>query len=79
MAPNPEKGLAIACNDLQIQQRYVVYPGTERIPLRHRAQAIGLAGIDVALGPAQPKPRLLSGMVRHSRGCKNFCANGQLL
>jgi hypothetical protein len=29
-------------NDLQIAQRYVVYPGLERIPLRHGAQAIGL-------------------------------------
>lgn len=42
MAPSPEKGFAIACDDLQIAQRYVVYPGQERIPLRHGAQAIGL-------------------------------------
>jgi len=42
MAPSPEKGFAIACDDLQIAQRYVVYPGLERIPLRHGAQAIGL-------------------------------------
>ncbi|MBK5206744.1 MAG: ATP-binding protein [Polaromonas sp.] len=42
MAPGPEKGFALACDDLQIKQRYVVYPGTERIPLRHGAQAIGL-------------------------------------
>jgi hypothetical protein len=42
MAPSPEKGFAIACDDLQITQRYVVYPGFERIPLRHGAQAIGL-------------------------------------
>jgi len=42
MAPSLEKGFAIACDDLQIAQRYVVYPGTERIPLRHGAQAIGL-------------------------------------
>lgn len=42
MAPSPEKGFAIACDDLQITQRYVVYPGLERIPLRHGAQAIGL-------------------------------------
>lgn len=42
MAPSPEKGFALACDDLQIEQRYVVYPGTERIPLRHGAQAIGL-------------------------------------
>jgi hypothetical protein len=42
MAPSPEKGFAIACDDLQIAQRYVVYPGQERIPLRQGAQAIGL-------------------------------------
>ena len=42
MAPSPEKGFAIACDDLQIAQRYVVYPGQERVPLRHGAQAIGL-------------------------------------
>jgi predicted AAA+ superfamily ATPase len=42
MAPSPEKGFALACDDLQIEQRYVVYPGTERIPMRHGAQAIGL-------------------------------------
>ncbi|MDB5869095.1 MAG: ATPase [Polaromonas sp.] len=33
---------ALACDDLQIEQRYVVYPGTERIALCHGAQAIGL-------------------------------------
>jgi hypothetical protein len=42
MAPSPEKGFTIACDDLEITQRYVVYPGTDRIPLRHGAQAIGL-------------------------------------
>lgn len=42
MAPSLQKGFAIACDDLQIAQRYVVYPGQERIPLRHGAQAIGL-------------------------------------
>jgi predicted AAA+ superfamily ATPase len=41
-APSPERGFALACDDLKIEQRYVVYPGTERIPLRHGAQAIGL-------------------------------------
>lgn len=42
MAPSPERGFALACDDLRIEQRYVVYPGLERIPLRHGAQAIGL-------------------------------------
>jgi predicted AAA+ superfamily ATPase len=43
MAPSPEKGFAIACDDLQIAQRYVVYPGSERFALRQGAQAIGLS------------------------------------
>lgn len=42
MAPSPEKGFSVACDDLRITQRYVVYPGKERIPLRHGAQALGL-------------------------------------
>ncbi len=42
MAPSPGKGFALACDDMQIEQRYVVYPGTERIPMRHGAQVIGL-------------------------------------
>jgi predicted AAA+ superfamily ATPase len=41
-APNPERGFGVACDDLQITRRYVVYPGTERFGLRHGAQAIGL-------------------------------------
>ena len=41
-APSPAKGFAQACDDLGIAQRYVVYPGQERFPLRHDAQAIGL-------------------------------------
>ncbi len=42
MAPSPEKGSFVGCDDLNITQRYVVYPGTERFPLRQGAQAIGL-------------------------------------
>lgn len=42
MAPSPERGFSLACDDLQIEQRYGVYPGTEHIPLRRGAQAIGL-------------------------------------
>lgn len=41
-SPTPEKGFAIACDDLGITQRFVVYPGTERFALRHGAVAIGL-------------------------------------
>jgi predicted AAA+ superfamily ATPase len=49
MTPSPEKGFALACDDLQITQRYVVYPGQERIPLRHGAQAIGLLDLAALL------------------------------
>ena len=42
-APAPDKGFAIACDDLDIARRFVVYPGSERYPLRHRAEAIPLA------------------------------------
>jgi predicted AAA+ superfamily ATPase len=51
-APSPGKGFAQACDDLGVAQRWLVYPGTERYPLRHGAQAIGvveLAGLLPAL------------------------------
>ena len=44
-APLLERGFGQACQDLGIEQRWVVYPGTERFPLRHGAQAIGLADL----------------------------------
>jgi predicted AAA+ superfamily ATPase len=44
-APSPQKGFAIACDDLAITRRFVVYPGTERFPLRHGAEAIGLSAM----------------------------------
>ena len=37
-APSLERGFGQACQDLSVQQRWVVYPGTERFPLRHGAQ-----------------------------------------
>ena len=40
--PHLSKGFALACDDLGIPQRFVVYPGTERFPMRHGTQAIGL-------------------------------------
>lgn len=48
-APNPAKGFAQACDDLDITQRYVVYPGQERFALRHDAQAIGLHELSALL------------------------------
>ena len=44
-APSPERGFAVACDDLGIAQRYVVYPGTERFALRHGAVALGLRAL----------------------------------
>lgn len=44
-APSLDKGFAIACDDLGIRQRYVVYPGPERYPLRYGAEAISLAAL----------------------------------
>ncbi|MEI8169279.1 MAG: ATP-binding protein [Rhodoferax sp.] len=48
-APSPERGFALACDDLKIEQRYVVYPGIERFPLRNGAQAIGLQELSTLL------------------------------
>lgn len=48
-APSPARGFAQACDDLGIVRRYVVYPGTERFPLRHGAEAIGLAELGALL------------------------------
>jgi len=41
-APSPDKGFALACDDLAIRKRFVVYPGIEQFGLRHGAQAISL-------------------------------------
>lgn len=41
-APEATKGFGIACDDLGITQRFVVYPGSEVFNLRHQATAIGL-------------------------------------
>jgi hypothetical protein len=40
--PTVSKGFDLACDDLGVSQRFVVYPGTERFPMRHGAQAMGL-------------------------------------
>ncbi|UUZ72300.1 ATP-binding protein [Polaromonas sp. P1(28)-8] len=44
-APTLDKGFGMACDDLKVLQRYVVYPGEETYPVRHGAQAIGLAAL----------------------------------
>ena len=52
MAPSPDKGFSMACDDLQIAKRYVVYPGLEPIPLRHGAQGTGLQALAELLAQA---------------------------
>lgn len=44
-APTLSKGFDIACEDLGVTQRYVVYPGSDRFPMRHGTTAIGLADL----------------------------------
>ena len=48
-APTVERGFHIACEDLAVKQRYVVYPGTESFPLRAGVQAMGLKDLVVKL------------------------------
>jgi len=48
-APTLDKGFGLACDDLRVQQRYVVYPGAESYPVRHGAQAIGLQALAALL------------------------------
>lgn len=55
-APSPDKGFAIACDDLGIARRYVIYPGQDRFPLRHGAQAISLAEWMLAQGAEAGSP-----------------------
>jgi predicted AAA+ superfamily ATPase len=52
MAPSPDKGFSMACDDLQIAKRYVVYPGLEPILLRHGAQGTGLQALAELLAQA---------------------------
>ena len=44
-APSVQRGFALACDDLDITQRFVIYPGQEQFGLRHGAQAIGLSDL----------------------------------
>lgn len=40
--PQPSKGFWLACEDVKPQARFVIYPGSERFPLRDGLEAIGL-------------------------------------
>jgi uncharacterized protein len=41
-SPQLGKGFDLACTDLAVQHRCVVYPGSDSYPMRHGAMAIGL-------------------------------------
>jgi uncharacterized protein len=41
-SPGVERGFHIACDDLKVKKRFVVYPGHERFPLNASTIAIGL-------------------------------------
>jgi predicted AAA+ superfamily ATPase len=42
LTPKPEKGFYLACEDLGVERRVVIYPGSERFPLPHGAEAMPL-------------------------------------
>ena len=48
-APKVERGFHSACADLNSQQRFIVYAGTERFPLDDTTDAIGVAALAKAL------------------------------
>jgi uncharacterized protein len=44
-APKLERGFGVACDDLKIERRYVVYPGQEAYAMRNGVQAMSLAAM----------------------------------
>jgi predicted AAA+ superfamily ATPase len=48
-APRLERGFPIACADLKVNKRFVVYPGSERFPINPDTEAIGLRGLGQTL------------------------------
>jgi predicted AAA+ superfamily ATPase len=42
LSPKVEKGFYYACDDIQANNRYVIYPGEETYPLAHDTEAINL-------------------------------------
>lgn len=51
LAPQPSKRFWLACDDIKPDARFVVYPGTERYPLKDGLEAIGLTEMMALLGP----------------------------
>ena len=52
-APAISRGFGLACDDLSVEQRWAVYPGTERFAVRQGAQAVGLVELAQRLAQAQ--------------------------
>ena len=57
-APSLDKGFALACDDLGVKQRYVVYPGADTYTVRHGAQAISLLTLATQLSQATQPARV---------------------
>ena len=45
LVPHPTKGFHLACTDLEVSRRLVVYPGAERYPLDAQTEVIPIAAI----------------------------------
>jgi predicted AAA+ superfamily ATPase len=52
-APTVERGFHVACDDLKVEKRFVVYPGNDRFPLNADTDAIGLADMGRAIQAAK--------------------------
>lgn len=52
-APAISRGFGLACDDLNVEQSWAVYPGTERFAVRQGAQAVGLVELAQRLAQAQ--------------------------
>lgn len=57
LSPKPGKGFHFACDDLQPDQRYVVYPGQERFALPSAVVAISLRGLIEAMNTPDSQDR----------------------
>ncbi|MCO6187624.1 ATP-binding protein [Rhizobium sp. L1K21] len=45
LSPKPEKGFYFACEDIQPARKFVVYPGSERFPIKADIEAISLVAL----------------------------------
>jgi len=55
--PAVRRGFVSACESLGLQERYIVYSGQERFPLRHEITAISLADLAALLAAGGLPPR----------------------